>query len=60
MDAGQVRAQHIFALAVPPVGWIVFLRRGGSAGLSVISTVEGLPFIYLFGIPVAVLIHCVD
>jgi hypothetical protein len=24
MDAGQVHAQYIFALAVPPVGWIVF------------------------------------
>jgi hypothetical protein len=24
MDAGQVRAQYIFALAAPLVGWIVF------------------------------------
>src|SRR3954447_24229881 len=32
----------------------------GGAGLSVIGTVVGLSFIYLLGLPVAVLIYCVD
>jgi hypothetical protein len=61
MDAGQVRAQYIFAPAVPLVGWIVFFCAVvGGAGLSVIGTVVGLSFIYLLGLPVAVLIYCVD
>jgi hypothetical protein len=60
MDAGQVRRQYIFALAAPLIGWVAFCAVLGQPGLLVLGTVVGLPFIYLFGLPLAVLVYCVD
>lgn len=60
IDAGQVRRQYIFALAGPLIGWAVLCVVLGLPGLLVFGTLFGLPFIYLFGLPPAVLIYCVD
>jgi hypothetical protein len=60
IDAGQVRRQYIFALAGPLIGWVVLCFVLGKPGLLVIGTLVGWPFIYLFGLPLAVLIYCVD
>lgn len=60
MDAAQVRRQYIFALAGPLIGWVVLCVVLRMPGLLVIGTLVGWPFIYLFGLPLAVLIYCVD
>lgn len=60
MDAAQVRRQYIFALAAPLIGWVVLCAVLGQPGLLFLGTIVGLPFIYLFGLPLAVLVYCLD
>ncbi|MGJ4998755.1 hypothetical protein [Bradyrhizobium sp. HKCCYLR20261] len=60
IDAGQVHRQYIFALAGPVIGWIVLCAVLGKPALLIIGTLVGWPFIYLFGLPLGVLVYCID
>jgi hypothetical protein len=60
METAQVRRQYIFALAGPLIGWIIFCAALARPELMVLGTIVGLPFVYLFGLPVMVVIYCLD
>ncbi|MDA9415533.1 hypothetical protein XI04_20515 [Bradyrhizobium sp. CCBAU 11430] len=60
MDATQVRRQYIFVLVAPLIGWIVLCAVLGQPGLLFLGTIVGMPFIYLFGLPLAVFVYCLD
>jgi hypothetical protein len=60
MDEDQVRRQYIFAFAGPLMGWFAVCVALGKLELLLLGSLFGLPFIYLFGMPVTVLIYCLD
>jgi hypothetical protein len=60
METAEVGRQYICALAGPLVGWITLCAVLARPELLMLGTIVGLPFIYLFGLPVVVPIYCLD
>ena len=51
METTQVRRQYIFVLAGPLIGWVIFCAVLARPELVILGTIVGLPFVYLFGLP---------
>lgn len=60
MEAAQVRRQYIFAFAGPWIGFVVFCVMEREGGLLIVGPFFGWPFVYLFGLPIAVVTYRAD